>query len=354
MTLEFEFKPFPWNIRFQAGAFAQLKEGVESIGKQRPLVLSTPEQVGHAEQAVGHLGGLAVGVFSQARMHVPVETIESARQVASELKADCCVAVGGGSTTGLAKALAARAGLPYVSVPTTYAGSEMTNIWGRTEGGSKITERDLVVVPALTLYDPELTLDLPGFVAGPSGLNAIAQAVPSIMTLTPNPFVRSLAEGAIRAIASSLPTVIREPGNLEARATTLYGASMAGATLALGTMSLHHRLCHVFGGTFDTPHADTHAILLPHSVAFNAKAVPDGEARVADAVGSASAGRGLLDLLRAVSNKTSLADLGLSESDLDQATKVALETPVNNPAPCSPEAVRALLADAYRGELSSR
>lgn len=295
------------------------------------------------------LGKKAVGVFSQAVMHVPVETVEQAISAVKELKADCSISIGGGSTTGLGKALALKLDLPNIAIPTTYAGSEMTNIWGMTETGKKTTGRDNKVVPNLTLYDPELTLSLPAHIAGPSGLNAMAQAVVNVTAENLNPIVSALALDAIRALTESLPVIINQPDNIAARSMALYGACLAGGALGTGTTSLHHRLCHTFGGSFNTPHAETHTVLLPHCVAYNAAATAAGTQRLAEAMGVDNAAVGIYKLAQTVGAPTALKDIGVEESDLDKAATIALETPVNNPEPVTVERLRSLLDNAFHG-----
>lgn len=345
----FEFTALPWNIIFGAGALARLPEVLDRLGCARALVLATARQREDAARVVAILGRRAAGSFTDVAMHVPVETIARARTEAARLAADCTVSIGGGSTTGLGKALKLEAGLAHVAVPTTYAGSEMTNIWGKTEGGHKLTARDVRVVPAVTIYDPELTLGLPPHIAGPSGINALAQAVVNVCARDDNPIVTLMALEAIRILARSLPAVVRSPRDLAARTEALYGACLAGAALGSGTTGLHHRLCHTLGGSFDTPHAETHTILLPHTVAYNAAAVPEGTRRVAAALGVADAAAGLFALARQVGAKTALRDVGFAAADLDRAAELATAQPCPNPAPVTRAAVRDLLGAAWEG-----
>jgi alcohol dehydrogenase class IV len=282
-------------------------------------------------------------------MHVPVEVAEEARRVVDTLGADGCVAVGGGSTTGLGKAVALSTGLPLVAVPTTYAGSEMTPIWGMTEGGAKRTGRDARVLPRMVIYDPELTLSLPPSVAGPSGMNAIAHCVEALYAPDGNPVVSLMAEAGVRALAESLPVVVREPSNLHARARALYGAWLAGASLGATTMGLHHKLCHVLGGRFNLPHAEVHTVILPHAARYNRLAAPEALGSVAAALGRDDASGGLYDLATSLGAKTALREIGMREAELDEAAELATRDPTNNPAPVTREGVRALLEDAYHG-----
>ena len=347
--MNFRYKALPWNIIFGDGALNRLPEELDKLGYSRALVLTTPNQAEIGQQIVDLLGDKAVGLFDRAVMHVPVETVEQATTEVKRLDADCSVSVGGGSTTGLGKALAFNLDLPNIVLPTSYAGSEMTNIWALTKNDRKITRRDNVVVPTLTIYDPVLTLTMPAAFAGASGLNAMAQAVVNVATEDVNPIISIMALDAIRALSHSLPIVVSDPDNMDARTEAMYGACLAGGALGAGTTGLHHRLCHTFGGTFNTPHAETHTILLPHSVAYNANAVPEGTRKIAAAMGVDDAATGLFVLAGTIGVPTALKDIGVVETDLDEAAAVTVETPVNNPEPVTGERVRALLENAYHG-----
>jgi maleylacetate reductase len=282
-------------------------------------------------------------------MHVPVEVAEEGRREARRLAADCCVAIGGGSTIGLAKAIALVSELPIVAIPTTYAGSEMTSIWGLTEGGAKRTGRDRRVLPKTVIYDPELTVGLPARVSGPSGMNAIAHCVEALYAPDTNPIVALMAEEGIRALAAALPVVARRPADLEARSNALYGAWLAGAALGAVGMGLHHKLCHTLGGRYNLPHADTHTVILPHAARYNQAAAPEALGRVARALGAEDAAAGLFDLAVAIGARIALKDIGMRAEQLDEAADLATRDPYANPAPVTRDGVRALLDDAYHG-----
>ncbi len=347
--MNFHYTALPWNVIFAVGARARLPEELARLGYSRALVLTTPNQADSGREIAALLGDVAVGLFDRAMMHVPVEALDAATAEVERLNADCSVSIGGGSTTGLGKALAFHLGLPNIVLPTSYAGSEMTNLWALTRGDRKVTRRDNVVVPTLTIYDPELTLTLPPAFAAASGMNAMAQAVANAAAEDANPISSVLALEGIRALAHSLPLIISEPDNMDARAGALYGASLAGAALGTGTTGLHHRLCHTFGGTFNTPHAETHTVLLPHSVAYNAGARPAATRRIAEALGVNDAATGLFDLAGNLGAPTALKDIGVTETDLDEAAAVTVEKPINNPEPVTREKVRALLENAFHG-----
>jgi len=280
-------------VIFGVGYFDCLAEEVKRLGATQAIVLSTPEQRKEAEEGARRLGQLAAGIFAEAVMHVPVETARAAREMARRLNADCCVAIGGGSTIGLGKAIAIESGLPIIAVPTTFAGSEMTPIYGITEEGIKKTGRDRRVLPKTVIYDPALTMTLPTRIAGPSGMNAIAHCVEGLYAQDGNPIISMLAAEGIRALARSLPVIVRDPENLEARSDALYGAWLAGTVLGAVTIGIHHKLCHTLGGTFNLPHAELHTVILPHAVEFNRDAAPEAMRIVAEALGVKQADQGL-------------------------------------------------------------
>ena len=345
----FTYDQLPGRVIFGPGSLDRLPEEVERLGARRALVLSTPEQTAQAEEAARRLGGRSAGIYPKAVMHVPLETARAARDEARRLDADCAVAIGGGSTVGLGKAIALDSGLPIIAVPTTYAGSEMTPIYGLTDGGVKKTGRDAKVRPRTVIYDPLLTLSLPPSIAGPSGMNAIAHCVEALYAPDANPIASLMAEEGIRALARSLPVVVREPGNVEARSDALYGAWLAGASLGAVAMGLHHKLCHTLGGTFNLPHAETHAIVLPHAAGYNAASAPEAMARVAAALGESEAPAGLYALAERIGAPVALRALGLSEAGLDRAADIAAAAPYRNPAPIDRASIRALLQAAWEG-----
>ena len=318
-------------------------------------MLCTPEQRATAEDVAARLGDRAAGIFAGAVMHVPVEVAREARVFASRLNADCAVAVGGGSTTGLGKAIALESTLPILAVPTTYAGSEMTPIWGMTEGGVKKTGRDVRVLPRGVLYDPELTLTLPLGLTVTSAINAIAHAVEGLYAPDGNPVIALQAEEGIRAAAAAVLQLPSCPGDIAARSEALYAAWLCGAVLGSVSMGLHHKLCHTLGGTFDLPHADVHTVILPHALAFNAAHAPQAVARIARALDAAGVAAGanvparLFALIGAAGAPTSLAAIGMPASGLDRAADLATLNQYPNPRPLERAALRALLERAYEG-----
>ena len=336
-------------VVFGAGALRQLPREVAALGARRVLVLCTPGQRRLGERVVALLGDAAAGLFAEAAMHVPVATADAAQAEATRLGADCAVAVGGGSTTGLGKAIALASGLPVVAVPTTYAGSEMTTMYGLTEGGAKRTGRDPRVLPRTVIYDAELSRELPFAVTVVSALNAIAHAAEGLYAPDANPVVDLMAAEGIRAAASALPRLRRDPRDLEARGEALVAAWLCGTVMGAITVGLHHKLCHTLGGSFGLPHAETHAVVLPHALAYNAMAAPAAMARIAASLGTPTAAGGMFDLAQRLGAPTSLRALGLREADLDRATALATTTPYPNPRTVEPQAIRALLQRAFDG-----
>ena len=345
----FVYTAQPSRVVFGAGALSQLAKEIDALGAKKALVLCTPEQRASADRVMDLLGARAVGVFDRAVMHVPIETAREARVVASQLGADCAVAIGGGSTTGLGKAIALDSGLPIVAIPTTYAGSEMTPIYGITEAGLKKTGRDLRVLPRSVIYDPELTLSLPVGLSVTSGINAIAHAAEGLYAVDGNPVMDLMAEEGIRALGLALPKIRQHAGDVSARADALYGAWLCGSVLGHVGMALHHKLCHTLGGSFNLPHAETHTIVLPHALAYNAAQAPAAMARIQRALGGASAAQAVFDLARDNGAPVALKDIGMREGDLDKACDIAMQNQYPNPRPLEKQAIRQLLQNAFDG-----
>lgn len=348
----FVYQGTPSRVVFAWGALARLPEEIDRLGVRRALILSTPEQRPLAERVAQALGQRAAGVHAQAVMHVPVDVAQAARAEAARLGADGCIAVGGGSTIGLGKAIALESALPIVAVPTTYAGSEMTPIYGLTEGRLKKTGRDARVLPRTVVYDASLTLSLPADISAASGMNAMAHAVEALYAQDANPVISLMAEESIRALGQALPAVVRQPDDADARGRALYGAWLAGTCLGSVGMALHHKLCHTLGGTFNLPHAQTHAVLLPHTAHYNHAAAPQALARVARALGgrdASEAGALLFGLNRALGLPVSLGQIGMPEHGLDEAAELACANPYANPRPVQRDAILALLQQAWRG-----
>lgn len=325
MSLRFDFEALPGRIVFGAGRVAEVPAEAERLGGERVVVVAAAEEEGLAARVQDGLGPRLAGRVDRIRQHVPEEVAQAARERVAELGGDLLVAVGGGSTTGLAKAVALTSGLPILAVPTTYAGSEMTPIWGLTAGARKTTGRDLRVLPRTVVYDPELTVTLPPGLSAASGMNALAHCAEALWVPGANPVTSALAEDGIRVLARALPRVVEAPEDLDARADALHGASLAGMALAAVGTGLHHKLAHVLGGTFDLPHADVHAVLLPYATAFHAAGHAPALARIARALEGEDAAGGLWDLGRAVRAPADLAALGLTPQQAAEAADIVAE-----------------------------
>lgn len=347
---EFVYNANPARVIFGAGSLARLPDEVERMGLRRVVVLSTREQEQSARHIADQLGPSCAAVFPGAVMHTPVSVTEQAMALVAKLAVDGIVSVGGGSTIGLGKAVALRTDLPQIVVPTTYAGSEVTPIIGETQDGMKKTQTTPRVLPEVVIYDVELTLGLPASLSATSGMNAIAHAVEALYAKDGNPIVDMMAADGVRSLARSLPRIVQDMGDLEARAEAQYGAWLCGTCLGAVGMSLHHKLCHTLGGTFDLPHAETHTIVLPHALQYNAPAVPKAMATLSGALGGPNPARALHDLAGTLGAPLALRELGMPESGIDRATDLALANPYWNPRPLEREALRACIAAAWAGD----
>jgi maleylacetate reductase len=320
MDKQFVYEALPMRVLFGVGSLQRLPEEAEQLGLASVLVLCTPGHQDLGARAAELLGARSVGVFAGARMHVPVETADAAARAAKDAAADGCVAIGGGSAIGLGKAIALAHDLPVIAVPTTYAGSEMTPIWGLTEHARKRTGRDRKVLPRSVIYDPQLTVGLPPDVSVTSGLNAMAHAVEALYAPDRSPITSLFAEEGVRSLASALPALVADGCDIDARSDALRGAWLCGACLGATSMGLHHKLCHVLGGTFDLPHAATHAVLLPHVAAYMLPHEPEADAALMRALGDEPVAA-LFALAGRIGVPHTLAELGVHEADLDTVVK---------------------------------
>ncbi len=347
--MRFVHETLPQRVRFAAGEAADgLAAEVAALGAARVLVVSGGSSRAVARHVAGALP--VVHWHDAAVRHVPLEVAQRARAVAADVDADLVVSVGGGSSTGLAKAVALTSGIPVVAVPTTYAGSEVTDVWGLTEGGRKTTGRAAAVLPRAVVYDAALTLALPVEVSVASGLNAVAHGVDAMWAPRADPVNAALAGEGIRQLATGLRQVVAEPGGLAGREHALLGAWVAAAAFASAGSGLHHKICHVLGGMFDLPHAETHAVVLPHVLALNAPHAPEAAARIARALDAPEALAGLLALGSDLAAPRALQHLGMPADGIESAVAAILSAaPPDNPAPLTGETVRGLLRRAWEG-----
>ena len=339
----------PQRVVFGVGSLDRLPDELESLALRRVLLVASASAKAFADGVADRLGPWVAARIHEVRQHVPEAAAAAARDLVAEHDADGVVTIGGGSATGLGKAVAVETGLPLVAVPTTYAGSEVTPVYGVT-GEHKRTGRDPRALPALVVYDARLTTRMPAHVTATSGLNAIAHCVEAMYASGANPVTTLTAQEGIRVLAASLPRVIDSPDDLAGRDDALYGAYLAGSAMAAAGTALHHTLCHLIGGTFGLDHGDLHAVLLPHVAAFNASSAPDAMASISRALGSEDAAAGLADLASTLGAPRSLAALGMPEDGLDDAAERAVTAIGDrNPRPVDRASLRRLLDDAYAG-----
>jgi maleylacetate reductase len=347
--MQFVHESLAQRVRFASGGAADaVGAEVELLAARRVMVIAAESEAELAERVTAQLP-VAVR-HDDVVMHVPVEVADRARKAAADGDVDALVSVGGGSTTGLAKAVALTTGLPIVAVPTTYAGSEATPVWGLTEAGRKTTGVDPVVLPRSVVYDASLTLGLPVGMSVASGLNALAHCVDSLWAPSADPINAALAAEGVRALSRGLPEVAEDPAGLPGRERALYGAYLAAVAFASAGSGLHHKICHVLGGKYDLPHAQTHATVLPYVLALNAPNAPEAAERLAVAFGAPSALEGLQALRARLDAPRALRDYGFEESQIPAAVEAILPAvPPSNPTPVTPDTLAALLRAAWGG-----
>lgn len=347
--MQFVFEANPSRVIFGRGTRASAAAELDRLGISRAIVLATPQQAGLAAEFARDIGARAAIVYPGAAMHTPVEVTESALDAVRSVDANGILSAGGGSTIGLGKAIALRTDLPQLAIPTTFAGSEMTPIIGQTERGIKTTQRTLSVLPETVIYDPDLVMTMPRSISGPSGMNAIAHSVEALYAPDVNPVISLMAEDSIRALGKALPRIFADDQDAAAWTEALRGAWLAGACLGSVAMSLHHKICHTLGGTFNLDHASIHCLMIPYSAAYNRDAAPDAMSRVAKALECDDAPSGLYELMLKAGSYRSLKEFGLTESDLEKAADLAVKNPYDNPRPVTRDGVLEMLRAAWRG-----
>jgi maleylacetate reductase len=333
-------------VVFGMGAVSQVAGEVARLGCSRVVLIGGGHQQGVIDRLAEDLGSVVVDRIGPVVQHVPIENVEAALRRVDDAAADALVAVGGGSAIGLAKAVARDRDIPIVAVPTTYAGSEVSPIWGLTEDGRKVTGRDPRVLPRTVIYDPRTTLSMPAHLSAISGMNALAHAVEALYAPQVSPIVALIAEEAVRAMASALPGVVGEPDNEAGRGVAFYGAFLCGLSLGNAPMGIHHKICHVLGGAYNLSHGDTHAAVLPYAVAFNRDAAPQAMAQIASALGTTDAAVGLWQLGVRIGAPASLLDVGFDPADIDEVAHIVAGAQFANPRPVTESGVRDLLAAA--------
>lgn len=345
----------PSRVVFGSGSIKQLPSELKRLNVTSPLLLSTPRGIKQTDELTAILKDASItpaGAFNKAVMHTPTSVTSEAEQFLASKSADSVVSIGGGSVVGLGKALSIRTGLPHISIATTYAGSEMTPILGETDQGKKTTRSDVKILPATVIYDVDLTMSLPPATCVTSGINAIAHSVEALYAKNANPIISLLALEGTKALAESLPVIKQNPEDRQAREKALYGAWLCGTCLGSSAMALHHKLCHTLGGSFGLPHAETHTIILPHALSYNAPAIPEQMAKLATALpgSDGDALKGLNLLLDKLDAPRALKDLGMKEEDIEKAAQIAMGAQYPNPRPLEEDGITTLLRRAWSGE----
>lgn len=348
----FHYKSLPVDVHFGIGKFKEVKEILSQSGYRKVLIITTPGQEVLGKKAVSLLEELSAGVYPHAVMHVPVEVANAAVEYVQSIGIDCCLALGGGSTIGLAKAIALKTHLPIVAIPTTYSGSEMTTVYGLTENNLKTTGKDLNVLPKVVIYDPELSVSLPAEVSACSGMNAMAHAVEALYAQDKNPIISLMAIESIQALKAALPIIANDPQDIDARQKATYGAWLAGICLGSVGMAIHHKICHTLGGTFNLPHAQAHAITLAYSVHYNRHADVEAMDRLTTAFGVKSRedlGKAIYDLNTQLNIPLALKDIGLPENGPAEVARIICDSPYYNPRSYDYAELENLLEKAYQG-----
>lgn len=349
---DFHYKAFPLDVYFGEGKSAQAKEILLEYGYRKVLILTTPDQEEAGQALSRKLEDISIGVYPHAVMHVPVEVAGKAVAFARDNEIDCCLALGGGSTIGLAKIIALKTHLPIVAIPTTYAGSEMTTVYGITENNLKTTGKDIHVLPKVVIYDPELTVTLPAQISACSGMNAMAHAVEALYAKDKNPIISLMAIESIRALKSALPIIVKDPTNMSARRDASYGAWLSGICLCSVGMAIHHKICHTLGGTYNLPHAQAHAITLAYSVHYNRNAdieAMDRLAEVLDVRSREEVGLAIYRLNESLGIDLALKDIGLPQEGPSKVAGIVCNSPYYNPREYNYDELKDLLDKAYQG-----
>ncbi|MFC5947446.1 maleylacetate reductase [Pseudonocardia lutea] len=337
-------------LLFGAGSARDALSGeLDRLGATRALLVADVAAPDLLQRITEPLADRIVVTLTDVRQHVPIEQAEAARAAARDHDVEAIITVGGGSATGLGKAVALTRDVPIISVPTTYAGSELTPIWGLTEARRKSTGRDERVRPKVVVYDPELLTSLPAEVATASAFNALAHCYETLWASATTPVARMYALEGIEWVTTGLRMSSGAVGDDLRRAETLlHGTYFAGTAFAITGSGLHHKICHVLGGRFGLPHAQTHTALLPHVAAFNQETLDGLDPRLAHALHASDSREGLAALYAATGAPQSLQQVGLTASQLPEAIAAVQESlPIPNPRPVTAAAVAELLTAAF-------
>ncbi|KAB5578168.1 iron-containing alcohol dehydrogenase [Coniochaeta sp. 2T2.1] len=356
----FTFTSSTPRVVFGPNSINSLPEELQRLGSKRPIIVCSPTRISLATTIRGILEKASIplaGILDRAVVHVPVDITESSVAYVEHQSADCVISVGGGSAVGLGKALCFRTGLPHICIPTTYSGSEMTAILGELKDGKKVAVTDLKILPSTVIYDVTLTMELPQHLTSVSGLNAMAHSVEALYAKDANPVMSLVALESLTCLAKSLPLVASEPTSTEARSSVLYGAFLAGMAVASTGIALQHKLAHTVAGCCDLPHAETHAILLPHTVAYN---LPSLGSDVIDRFGIALVGRpgvsaqeivsAITSIMQTLGVRCALKDIGMKEEDISRTAHIAMEKQYWNPRSLELDRIKEVIRRAWAGE----
>lgn len=348
--MQFEYSPVPSNVLFGENSALELKREVEKLGASRVMIACTKGMVARVDHIIKSLGEMCVAVYDKAEPHCPEHIAMAALDIFKETKADIIVAIGGGSTIGIGKAITLRTNAPLIVIATTPCGSESTPIYGMLVGNHKKTGRDRKVIAKTSIYDPILTTSMSAHLTGTIGMNSLAHCVEALYAQVKSPISDLFAHEGIKALTAGLPASIKNPTDLKAQEQVLYGGMLSGYCVTLAGIAIHHKLCHVLGGNHGIPHGESNSVVLPYAVAYNETAAPKAMEKIMNAMNSKSASGGIYNFATQINVPKSLKELGMNEADLDAAAKETVETTPYNPKPVDIKSVREMLQQAYEGK----
>lgn len=347
--MQFSHQSHAVRVVFGPGKVQQLKAELQRLAAKRALFICTSSGRQRYRTQIESLGPLCAGVFDRVEPHCPQSIAEAALEEYRRLDADAVVALGGGSTIGVGKYIAANGHANVVAVPTTPSGSEMTSLYGVKIGLEKRTSRDDRVRPKSAIYDPELTLTLPAHETATIGMNCLAHCVEGLYAREPDPIAGLLAQDGIRALANGLPASCAQPEDIDARSLMLYAGFLGGLVVSMVGIALHHKLCHILGGHFGVPHGESNAVILPYVVAYNAPAAPQAMSILSNVFGSAEPALAIYELARRINAPRSLQELGMREEALEPCARELVSESFYNPRPVKLDEMMSLLHEAYVG-----
>ncbi|MDG1707652.1 MAG: maleylacetate reductase [Emcibacteraceae bacterium] len=347
--MRFDYTPVPSKAVFGENSALKLKDEVIALGCSRVMIACTKNMVARFQHVIDDLGDMCVAIYDKAEAHCPEHIALEAVEEFKNKNCDVIVAVGGGSTIGIGKAITLRLDAPLIVVATTPCGSESTPIHGMLIGNTKKTGRDKKVIASVSIYDATLTTSMNAHLTGTIGMNSLAHCVEALYAKVKSPISDLMAVQGIKALTSGLPKSIENPNDLKARADVLYGGMLSGYCVTLAGIAIHHKLCHVLGGHHGIPHGESNSVVLPYAVAYNESAAPEAMDKIKAAMGTTSASGGIYDFATKIGVPKSLKELEMQESDLDLAAKETVERTPYNPKPVDEKSLREMLQQAYEG-----